>query len=176
MGNVSGHVPVKLIAGLISGDAKRFEDAKCFLEKKFGKVERESGIFDFSCTDYYEDEFGQNLKRKLLSFTRLISLRKSYRIKLYTNRIEKKLSSGNKRTVNIDPGYITLSNLVLFTTKGRSHRIYIDEGIYGDLELCFVKKSFRPLEWTYPDYRKDEYIKFFNIVREGYTVAIKRGK
>ena len=169
------HIPVKLIVGLISSKPSQFISVKSILEKKFGEVDKETPLLDFSHTGYYEEEFGKNLKRKFLSFKDLIPLKKNYAIKLYTIKIEKKLSenSTRSRTINIDPGYISPSKLVLFTTKNRSHRIYVDKGIYGDLELMFIKKSFRPLEWTYPDYGTEEYIDFFNSVRAVYMSQIK---
>lgn len=168
MGKPRKSVPAKLIVGLISSDQSQFTAGKCILEKKFGVPDLQTPVLDFSCTAYYEEEFGGELKRKFFSFKDLISLEKNYKIKLHTNKIEEKLSKNGSRTVNLDPGYITLSNLVLFTTKNRSHRAYLGSGIYADLELTFTKKSFRPLEWTYPDYRSDEYVRFFNEVRETY--------
>ena len=173
MGKPQDHIPVKLITGLISRNPSQFSVAKRLLEKKFGKVDKETDLLDFSCTDYYEKELGKNLKRKFLSFKGLIPLERDCRIKLYTSKIERKFSENNARSINIDPGYITLANLILFTTKNRSHRIYIGQGIYADLELQFAKKSFHPLEWTYPDYRTKEYIDFFNSVRATYVSQIK---
>ena len=169
------HIPVKLIVGFISSKPSQFALARRILEKKFGEVDKETPVLDFSHTSYYEEEFGKGLGRKFLSFKNLIPLKRNYAIKLYTNKIERKLSKNNaNRTINIDPGYISLAKLVLFTTKNRSHRIYVDKGIYGDLELLFIKKSFQPLEWTYPDYRTGEYIDFFNSVRATYLNQIKK--
>ncbi|MEE9500140.1 MAG: DUF4416 family protein [Candidatus Omnitrophota bacterium] len=168
------HIPVKLIIGFILSKPSQFISARHILEKKFGEIDKETPLLDFSHTRYYEREFGKNLGRKFLSFKNLIPLKKNYGIKLYTNKIEKKLSENNARTINIDPGYISLAKLVLFTTKNQSHRIYIDKGIYGDLELQFIKKSFQPLQRTYPDYRTQGYIGFFNSVRAIYASQVKR--
>lgn len=173
MGKPSESLPVKLIVGLISSGGPETTDAKKILEHKFGPVEAEFGPIDFSATSYYDKEFGANLKRKFLSFKRLISLRKNYTIKQFTNSLEKKLSKNSMRTVNIDPGYVSLAKLILFTTKNRSHRIYIDKGIYGDLELQFSGNSFLTLPWTYPDYASHEYINFFNTVRNNYLKEIQ---
>lgn len=167
------HIPVKLTIGLISQDAARIKRIKEILEKKFGRCDGETEMLDFSCTKYYNQEFGENLKRKFLSFERLIGLSRNYRIKLYTNKLEKKFSENKNRTVNIDPGYVSLAKLVLFTTKNRSHRIYIDRGIYAEGELQFIGKSFHPFEWTYPDYRTRSYISFFNSVRQTYFKQAK---
>ena len=173
MGKPREHIPVKLIVGLIAGKPAYFADARHFLEKKYGMIDEETPPVDFSCTHYYEGELGGKLKRKFLSFAKLAGLNRGYEIKLYTNRIERLLSRGGRRPVNIDPGYVSLTKLVLFTTKNRSHRIYLGRGIYADRELAFAKNTFNPLEWTYPDYRTGDYIGFFNTVREKYLSQVK---
>jgi len=174
MGKPESHIPVKLVVGLISGQTPQFTLVKRILEKKYGQIDTESGTLDFSCTHYYEKELGCSLKRKFLSFKRPIALEKSYRIKLFTNRLEAKLSQNGLRSINIDPGYVTLSKLVLFTTKNGSHRIYVGRGIYADLEFQFQKKSFHPLEWTYPDYKSSDYIEFFNSARAAHASEVKK--
>ena len=83
-------------------------------------------------------------------------------IKSKTNDIEASLAKNGMRTVNIDPGYISLENTILATTKGYAHRIYIGKGIYGDLTLIYNAGTYRSLEWTYPDYGEDDIISLFN--------------
>lgn len=173
MGKALRHIPVKLIVGLISGKPSQLIAAERSLQKKFGKIDKETPNLDFTYTDYYKEELGSNLKRKFVSFTNLIPLEKTYKLKLCTGKIERKFSRNDRRSVNIDPGYMSLSHLVLFTTKPGSHRIYLSAGIYADLELVYVKKAFRPLEWTYPDYRSKDYIDFFNSVRDDYHAEVK---
>ena len=173
MGKPIKHIPVKLIVGLIFGRPGAFELAKSILEKKFGKIDRATPLLDFTCTAYYEEEFGKNLKRKFLSFEKLVPPEGSYRIKLYSNKLEKKISEDRNRLINIDPGYVSLEKVILFTTKNRSHRVYLEKGIYADLELQFANKTFNPLGWTYPDYRMREYIEFFNEARGEYQNQLK---
>ena len=52
-----------------------------------------------------------------------------------------------KRKINIDPGYISLGNLVLATGKPFAHRPYLGSGIYADLTLVYQRGGFHPLEW-----------------------------
>jgi len=85
-----------------------------------------------------------------------------------------KLSAERLRRVNIDPGYLDLSRLVLASTKDFSHRIYLNQGVYAETTLIFKAKTFQPLEWTYPDYRTSEYIEIFNQIREIYNQQIKK--
>ncbi|MBN1354141.1 MAG: DUF4416 family protein [Candidatus Omnitrophica bacterium] len=173
MGLARAHIPVKLIVGLISCRLTHFDAAKNVLKRKYGDIDGETEPLDFSCTRYYAEELGENLKRKFLSFRSLIPLDRQCRIKLFTNKLEKKFSCRLKRAINIDPGYVSLTKLVLFTTKPRSHRIYIESGIYADIELLFSDKTFHPVEWSYPDFKTKGYIDFFNSVRATYSNQIK---
>ena len=99
----------------------------------------------------------------------LIDPAKLSEIKLKTNRMEllfAKSTRARKRTVNIDPGYINDAKLVLASTKDYNHRLYILKGIYQEVTLTFQSGSFRFFDWTYPDYRTDDYIAIFNHIRE----------
>ncbi len=172
MGEIKTHPPVKLIAGLIFRDEDAAEKAKSSLERRFGKIDFESPVLPFLHTDYYQGEFGVNLKRQFLSFQKLIDPENLSRIKITTNKIEKRLSRDNKRRINIDPGYLDLSKLVLATTKDYSHRIYLKQGIYAEVTLFYQNREFKPSNWTYPDYRSPEYAEIFNKIRSLYLCGL----
>lgn len=163
------HSPVKLIIGFIFNDENILNRAKFYLERRFGKIDFESQNLSFIYTDYYEKEFGKDLLRKFISFKKLIAPDKLAEIKIFTNKIEQKLSKGIKRKINIDPGYLNLSKLVLATTKDYVHRIYLKKGIYAEVTLFYQDKMFRPWQWTYPDYRTSEYLAIFNRTRDIYA-------
>ena len=163
-----GH-KVKLIVGLLSNDAAVMSKVAAALARIFGSVDFESGILDFTHSDYYRKEIGIGLKRKFLSFQKLLSLKDIYKVKLKTIRLEKKFLSDGKRRVNIDPGYLDCAKLVLFSTKDYTHRIYLNKGIYAETTLFYKDKKFNAWPWTYPDYRSDKYINIFNSIRELYA-------
>ena len=89
--------------------------------------------------------------RTFIFFKDLINRAEIADIKLRTNDIEAVLSTDGKRNVNIDPGYLTLANVILATTKGYSHRIYLGKGIYGEVTLLYKEKdkTFVPNIFTY---------------------------
>jgi len=176
MGQARGHPPVKLIIGFIFGEEKILNKAKVILGKQFGGIDFESQTLPFEHTDYYKKEFGQNLKRKIFSFKKLILPENLPEIKNLTNKIEKELSQGLNRLINIDPGYLDLAKLILASTKDYKHRIYLDRGIYAEVTLFYQDRSFKSWEWTYPDYRTTEYISIFNQIRELYAKQIKESK
>jgi hypothetical protein len=157
---------VKLIAGLLFNDTKKYSAAKDGLVKMFGRVDFESELLDFTHTAYYTDEMGAGLKRKFLSFERLLDPKNICTVKIKTNRLEKRLSKNGKRTVNIDPGYLDLSKLVLFSTKDYSHRIYLDKGIFAECTLFYKDNDFNSWPWTYPDYKSGEYLNIFRSIRQ----------
>jgi hypothetical protein len=174
MGCLKEHRPVKLIASLISGDKTLLEKATRGLEKLYGDIERRTLSMDFDYTDYYEKEFGPGLKRKVVVFKQLAGAEKISDIKLRTNELENELGKKGRRTVNIDPGYMTDAKLVLLTTKDYSHRIYTGKGIFAEVTLRYEHGSFRAWPWTYPDYASKEMTDYFNDIRELYLSDLKR--
>lgn len=174
MGKISPASPVKLIIGCIFRDKEAFCASKPILIKFFGGIDFESAPLPFEQTGYYEKEFGKDLLKVFLSFSRLINPRQIAKIKILANKIENKLSSGGRRLVNIDPGYLDLARLILVSTKDYIHRIYLDQGIYAETTLFYRQKSFEPWQWTYPDFRRPEYIGIFNQIRELYAKQIRK--
>jgi len=169
--------PVKLLIGAIFSCEGILIKAKVRLAKKFGPLDFQSPIVPFNYTKYYEKEMGAGLLRQFLSFRRLISAQQLPAIKLYTNRLEKRLSRAQNRPsrrINLDPGYISAPKLVLATCKDYSHRIYLDKGVYAEVTLHFQEGAFIPRPWTYPDYRSKGYIQSFNTIRDIYLKQLPR--
>ncbi len=160
---------VKPIVGLLSNDIAAMDKASMALTRTFGRTDLESGTLDFTHSDYYRKEMGSGLKRRFLSFQRLLSLKDIYKMKLKTNRLEEKFLKDGKRRVNIDPGYLDHAKLVLFSTKDYTHRIYLNKGIYAEVTLFYKDGRFNAWPWTYPDYRSDGYIGIFNSIRKLYA-------
>ncbi|MFH1338671.1 MAG: DUF4416 family protein [Candidatus Omnitrophota bacterium] len=163
---------VKLFIGFIYSKEDFYLKAKYLLIKKFGRPDFESKTLPFIHTRYYEEEFGTGLKRKFLSFAKLIKPEKLAKIKISANKTERKLAVSGKRLVNIDPGILSLGKVILATTKDYKHRVFLSDGIYAESTLYYQDKSFRPWEWTYPDYKTPEYIQVFNYVRNLYSCQI----
>ncbi|MCP4631866.1 MAG: DUF4416 family protein, partial [candidate division Zixibacteria bacterium] len=128
-------------------------------------------------TKYYNDEMGEKLFRKFVSFEELIDPSQLPAIKIFSNDIELRFSrpgcDSPKRRVNIDPGYLELSKLILASTKNFSHRIYLNDGIYGEVTLIFRGNEFTYLDWTYPDYKTSFAKTFLMDVRNKYNLQLK---
>jgi hypothetical protein len=113
------------------------------------------------------------LKKVFYSFKKLIRREEIVAIKLYTNKLETRLSPKGLRSINIDPGYLTLSNVFLATCKEYFHRTYLSRGVFLENEYHYIAKKFQPWDWTYPDYRKPEYLYFFHEIRRIYYIQIR---
>lgn len=172
MGEALRPPAVNLICAMLAGRPEWFEEAKGRLEKALGRTDLESDTWPFDFTDYYEAEMGASLLRRICSFRELIAPDNLVAIKHTTNRLERELASAlsdaPRRPVNMDPGYVALGKLVLATTKDQAHRVYLGGGIYAESTLRWRKGAFEPWEWTYPDYRSQEYRAFFARVRKLY--------
>ena len=169
MGLIKAHPPVKLIIGATYAPGCDLEYISTVLEKSYSAVEQRSESYDFCAfTDYYDQEMGNNLSKLFLVFSRLIAPGMLPEIKVVTNRIEETYAQQDRRTINLDPGYISEAKLVLATTKNYAHRIYLDKGIFGDVHLVYTNQAFRTQPWTYPDYQQKSVLDFFTRVRTNY--------
>ncbi len=164
---------VKLVISIFSANWTDIGAAVGTLTDRFGEPDFVSAGMPFAETDYYEGEMGKLLVRRMVSFGRLVRPEDLPEIKCLTNRIEEQYTQDRQRRVNIDPGYISPSHLILATGKGYSHRPYLRDGIYADLTLIFSDGTFRPLPWTYPDYAGSQMIGFLNRVREKYLLDLR---
>jgi len=161
--------PVKLIIGILAADQQCLHAAMETIVNEFGRTDFVSDIWPFDKTDYYKDQTGENILRQFASIEKLIDPAKLAKIKHKTNTLEQKLTAklglDLYRPVNLDPGLIEPSKLVLATTKNYSHRIYIGKKMYAEVTLIFDKGHWQPLQYTYPDYRQKCYHDFFDKVR-----------
>ncbi len=165
MGAPRAFSPAKLVIAVISARPSGRAAVAASLEALFGPVDFESPPVDFTFTDYYDREMGRPLLRWFTAFERLVGPETLAGIKLRTNALEAETAEGGRRTFNLDPGLLTLARFVLATTKESAHRIPLADGIYGDLTLKYEKGAYRPLPWTYPDYRSEPYIALFEGLR-----------
>ncbi|MBD3234868.1 MAG: DUF4416 family protein [candidate division Zixibacteria bacterium] len=177
MGEIYRADRVKLIMGLIYSDEFFTAKAINMMKSEYGEIDCESEEIKFGHTDYYNEEMGDELYRKYISFEELIEPSELPSIKHYTNDLELRFSRpGCKspvRRTNIDPGYLELSKLILASTKNFSHRIYLNNGIYGEVTLMYREGGFKDLEWTYPDYGSDFAKGFLMEVRRKYVEQLK---
>lgn len=170
---------VKLFFALLSENEDILKRVEKRLSFDYGPIDSRSPLFPFDMTTYYEKEMGKNLVKRFVSIEPLMKIEELPSVKIQSNRLENLFGrEDGSRCINIDPGYVDLSKIVLATTKDYSHRLYLDKKIYAEVTLHYSSKdkSFVPWEWTYPDYREDVAIKYFNELRERYHQQLREGE
>ncbi|MFC1808517.1 DUF4416 family protein [Candidatus Omnitrophota bacterium] len=168
MGKINEPEKVMLFCGLLYTKEDPFLKAKELLENEYGSIEQQSDVVDFTFTDYYDAEMGEDIKRCFISFATLINAEKLPEIKIHTNAIEDELAIDERRQVNIDPGYVSNAKIVLASTKDYSHRLLMSQNIFAEITLNWTNKKFVDLPWTYPDYQSDFTKEYFLRVRDCY--------
>ena len=157
--------PAKLLLGILSREEAPWQEAlRLFSRRWKGEVEIASKPFPFTASDYYGKEMGEPLLRRFFLFQGGFPPERLPEVKLFTNRLEERLrleEGSPGRVVNLDPGILSLSSLIMATAKNFAHRIPLRNGIYAHLEYTFTRSGPKELEWTYPDFWHEEYKSFF---------------
>jgi hypothetical protein len=164
-------LPVKLILGILSSVPEILPRAEDQLVSIFGAIDGRSEIFPFDWTHYYDKTMGSPIYRCFLSFEQLIEPSAIARIKIKTNELETFLSADYPhllRPINLDPGYLEQSKIVLASAKNYFHRILISDGIYAEVTLHFEEGEWQSFPWTFPDYKSGRYHPFFSSLRDLY--------
>ena len=166
--------PVKRFTAITFSDRPVLTRAREMLEREFGAVDEESEDFSFSAiSSFYEREMGPNLEKIYLGFTNLADPALLAGDKALAASIEEELADRQeKRRVNIDPGHLFAGSVVLATSKGYSHRIYLRDCVWAEAELRYVRGRYEPFPWTYRDYRSEAAQSFFRRLRERYMAQL----
>ncbi len=170
MGIAKKPLPAKLVMGFLAKDAALIEEIRPRLRMLYGEELEVLNAFPFRFTNYYKDEIGEAPVRAFVTYKTLIERESIVDIKIQTNQLEldfaKEFGTEGFRPVNLDPGYMTLGQFFLATTKDQRQRVYIRDGIYVEPTLYFQDGHFHAFDWTYRDYQSPEYIDFLEAVRK----------
>lgn len=142
---------------ILSNDDAVYEDVCASLIAIAGTPILRIDPIAFDHSDYYREEMGDGLLKGFLAFPppfhpgRLVYRKRQMRELEWFYGYDD--SDGFHRVVNIDPGYISLSQVVLATSKNFSHRIYLSDGVFAEVTLLYHAHGWEQLPWTYPDYK-----------------------
>jgi hypothetical protein len=179
MGEVSLPKPGLLIVAAFSRHEEALVWAKGRIEREWGEVLLASDVFDFTETEYYAKEMGEGLKKVFFVVEGPFATETLPERKLATNGWEQEYAGLRPRTeirpLNLDPGYVTEAKLVLATTKDRDHRLYLGQGIFGEVTLTWRRGEWASHPWTYADYQRADVQAFLTQVRERLRERLKRG-
>ncbi len=178
MGQVKPAEKVLLIVAAFSRTGEALDWIAQQAAARWGPIALASERFEFTETDYYQSSMGRGLHKQFLAFERLIDPAGLSDVKRLTNRWEQDFADSRadrgarnqtsdvSRPLNLDPGYLTLAKLVLASTKDHAHRIYLSGGIFAEITLNYRDRRWQHFEWTFPDYRRDDYQAFFDRCRD----------
>jgi hypothetical protein len=154
----------KIVALLVPrGNMGIYEAACKLLFEAWGEPERISPFIPFTWTNYYED-IAPELDRCFFSYPGLFNMSDLPDWKILTCDLEK--ATGAARRVNLDPGTIDGARLLLASTKGQAHRIYLRDGIFAEVTLCRRKGRWESFFYTFPDFKSGAYFEWLETVRE----------
>ena len=140
-----------------------FDEMLLEIRRKFGPIAMVSDSYEFPVS-YYEKEMGKPLMRRFAVVKGKFEFETLIEAKLWGYGFEVYSSFNGSRGINIDPGIVFASSLVIATFKPFSHRIPLSKGVYAHLELLFSKGIPRPLPWTYPDFASGKYNDFLKEI------------
>jgi hypothetical protein len=170
MGLVSDPERVMPLVAAFSRYPAALDWARDRVVEHFGPICRESSPFDFEQTEYYTPSMGSGIKKVFFTCARLVDPGDLADTKLLSNAWEAEYAAGSDhpeaRPLNLDPGYLTRGKLVLASTKDFAHRIYLARGIYAEVTLQYRHGCWEDHQWTFADYRRADYQRFFSACRD----------
>ncbi len=157
---------MKLFIAAMYGNEETYNQVKNILIKDYSSLLFESQPYSFDrFTSYYQKEMGRDLLKRFLIFCLAIEKKDLIKIKQETRDIEQRFAVDSKRTINLDPGYISTSELVLASFKrGTNYKELIGEGVYAHKVLGFEGDRCAVFWHTFPDYR--EHQPFFAFLKK----------
>lgn len=164
MGTIREATPAKLFIAVMH--RPDFETASLLeqLAVRYGTVDSRCPPYPFG-SSYYEAEMGSGLVKYFVSFEPLLAQERLAQVKRETKRLEEAGADARGRVFNLDPGIITHYSVILATTKGYAHRVYLGGGIYAEPTLLFRRGALDALPWSYPDYQTPAAQGFFREAR-----------
>ena len=164
MGTLREATPAKLFMAVMHRPDFDSTSLLAQLDNKYGAVESRCAPYLFG-SSYYEAEMGSGLVKFFVSFGPLLSQVQLAAVKRQTNKLEDGGADARGRVCNLDPGIITHYSVILATTKGYAHRVYLGDGIYAEPTLLFRRGALDALPWSYPDYQTPAAHGFFREAR-----------
>ena len=199
MGLIKKSPPSVRFVAVFSAEDRFLRTALERLEAHWGKIAALGQAFDFVESPYYlrtmlvpqpsesqpsgnqhdrnqHDQPPRALRKQMALFADPYDPAELAADKLQSNRWERDWTEelalsqdDSKRLINIDPGYLSMTKLVLASTKNREHRIYLRDGTYAEVTLAFRDQAWTSMPWTYADYQRPDVLEFLKLARRGFT-------
>jgi hypothetical protein len=166
--------PSLVVLGLLYGQPELAGEAAAQLAEPWGGVDLWGEPQVFNHTPYYEKEMGSGLQRRFCSFAGLIAADQLVALKQSAWEIEEQYMLGGHRQVNLDPGILDATKVVLASFKPGPQKLYLGSGVWADMVLFYTSRAFRPLLWTFPDLRDGPHLELFIRARRRYKELLRQ--
>lgn len=170
MGEIKSYPPCVQIIGAFSRYGEALDWIWERVRSEWGEIPLLSERFAFRESEYYHKTMGDGLWKQFAICRPQYDPGAIAMDKRTTNRWESEYAESvlheESRPLNIDPGYLALTKLVLASTKNREHRIYLRDGVYAEVTLAFRDQRWNAMPWTYPDYQRGDFQAFFTLARK----------
>ncbi len=179
MGSFIQPFPVKPFCAIMAPGTSLLKAARDLVESNWGPCDLTGEIFEVEdYTDYYRERMPAGLLKQFLSFEALRDVETMNQgAKFWSNNMEDRHRSvDGQRRINLDPGYLTLDKLVLYTTKNFSHRLWLRDGLFAEITLSYGRQwgQYQPHDYTYPDYVTPQALDFFLAMRQRLARTLSR--
>ena len=165
--------PVKPVIAVFSALGDRIGLIASRLEAQRGIIDYASEELVFDQTEYYREEMGWPLVMRIFSMEALVDPGDLVDLKVVCAELELDTSENGRRSVNLDPGYISAERFVLASGKSQAHRLYLGKGVWGDLTLVYQSGEFKALPWTYANYGSEPVLAILTDIRKKYLEQLK---
>ncbi len=144
----------QLIIALLYKETSVYEQCLKELKHVFGPFTLVCKEYPFTFSDFYADEMGTDLKKRLVVFKKFIDSKGLKQTKIQTASLEQKFMVDGKRTVNIDPGMMSKKVFYLASFKKKYFKIDLGGGIYMHKLFEFRDGKIIENETTFGDYKQ----------------------
>jgi len=171
------------------------------LSQQWGPILHKGELYTFDTGSYYHPEMGSPLYRGVLGFSKLWPASQLPLYKIQATQIEQNLAQcrqkhnnatdneplfavDNKpktnevvnRNYNLDPGYLDFDKCILASFKRSGPKIFLGQGVWGDMLLHYAKGHFEPFPWAFADFKDKRYEKDLLRLRELYKKMLGKFK
>ena len=190
MGLIKKPPPCVRFAAVFSSEDRFLDLVWDRLQSHWGKIAVLGQAFDFVESPYYlktmlsshESQIRPNLRKQMALFLEPYDPAELARDKHASNLWEQAWTA---ELIALDAafaglldqqasadGYLSMTKLVLASTKNREHRMYLSDGIYAEVTLAFRDQAWTAMPWTYADYQRPDVLDFLKQARKGFAQAV----
>lgn len=165
--------PCLVVLGVLASDVGLGREVAGRFAARYGGVALWGEPAPFDATVYYEAEMGAGLQRLYCASAELVPAEGLVALKQHAWEVEQGEIRAGRRRVNLDPGLLDHTKVVLASFKTGPQKLHLGEGVWADMVLYYSHGAYGPLPWTFPDLRGSDHARFFAEARQLYKERLR---